>query len=806
MDVGLQERLVTSGLLSQEQLNQAITIHQQGGGGLREALVGLGFLSDTQVQRVQAEVLGKKFYSLEELLGLSIPTAFMRRLSYSQALEWMVLPHSQEGGNELELICSAPPTVEQQRLMAQLCNTALGDVALSSNAALQKAIRYHYGRFMLELLESGEGEEASSLPTPSPEGPPKAKALRSTQSQILLRQEALCPSCQYPYEHGARKCLNCGLELDTAPTDPLIGEVVGKRWRLLRPLGEGGMGLVYQAQEIETKELCAIKFLRSHGERAPEEKEIRRFEKEAKILSELQHRNILQLRAYGVSRSLGFYLATEYLDGLSLDRYAEKHEGYIPFMRVCQLLCQVCDAMEFAHHEGVIHRDIKPENIFMTHDENGNEWVKVIDFGIAHKRQAHETRLTSTGMMIGTPRYIAPEQILGKDVGAPSDIYALAVILFEMLTFKDLFVAENVYEYLMRHVYAEPPQIRELCPERNFPPMLEALVQEGLAKKPEHRPPSMAAFRNRLLRVASLPWARQEKETTNFLRPGFDVLRLSDEISLLPSVADAAPTRLDVGRKDISGLAFAPTDTAMDAFRPDYAQDPASKKNWPQHLDPPDIWVDDEPSSSSLVELREALDRHDGGFRPPQASPYQTAPTKAAPSTPTPKPPDSNILGRMGGPPQGPLKDSSHAISSRRVGVPSAQARWTPEQKKRSHSGWVRWFFLLFLLVGFAVTAFVYFAPEQTKILMLRAKIYFSGAKELEKDFPTRKPKRRKRRRRLTPKIRRVVPPKRVEPETPVPARTREKIPPKRRSKRRKRRKRKKRRKTKKTKKRSTQE
>ncbi|MCK6512530.1 protein kinase [Myxococcota bacterium] len=745
MDVRLQERLITSGLLSQDQLNQAIQQNQQQGGSLREALVGLGYLSDTLIQRIQAEMLGKKFYTLEELLGLNISTEPMQRISYTQALEWMVLPHGDEHSHTLELICASPPTLEQQRLMTQICNAALGGVALASHAALQKAIRYHYGRFMLEALGKNESDLPSAEPT-TPQTSASAQKLSSTQSQILLRQEALCPACQYPYERGMRHCMQCGCDLDTGRTDPLIGEVVGKRWRLLRQLGEGGMGLVYQGQELDTKELCAIKFLRSHAERAPEEKEIKRFEKEAQILSDLHHPHILQLRAYGVSRSLGFYLVTEFLDGLSLDRYAEKHAPYIPFMRVCQILCQVCEAMDFAHQQGVIHRDIKPENIFMTHDEQGNEWVKIIDFGIAHKQKPHEARLTSTGMMIGTPRYIAPEQILGKEVGTAADIYALSVILFELLTFKDLFVADNVYEYLMRHVYAEPPRLQDLCPERHYPRELQALVDDGLAKKPEHRPASMNLFRERLLRVAALPWARQEKETGGFLRPGFDVLRLSEEIAQLPTSLSIHPPPTYASQAP--SLAFAPTDAALDAVRrPLLSSNAPSAKPaqaWPHHLDPPDIWVDDEPSSSKLTELSAALDKHYGGTATSPASskshPANPKPQAAKPHLPSSKPAPPSEERRL--PSNEPTSVKEQALPRPvRASTPRSQALWTSEQTQRKGIG--RWLFLLLLLLCFGAAAFVYFFPQQANLLWLRLRLYTTGADALEKQFPKRKKRTR---------------------------------------------------------------
>ena len=779
MDQALQEKLLQEQRLSSEQIQNALKHQSQEGGSFAEVLVGLGYLSGAEVQQAVASVLQKPFFDLQALLGFVISSDLMDKISYNQALLWMVLPYQKEAQGLVMLICAEPPDEEHLKRIRGLCGEAACEIGLAAHSDLQKAIRYHYGRYMLERLERENQEGIASPPSSSALASASAGAAGSasskkrvgslTQSQILLRQEALCPACQYPYEKGAKRCSQCGYVFEDAERqDPLAGEVVSGRWRLIRPLGEGGMGMVYQAQDIENKTLCAIKFLRSHqnNPQQVEEREIKRFEKEAQILSDLRHPNILELRAYGVSRTLGFYLVTEFLQGKSLDVYAEKHSDYIPYLRICQILCQVCDAMGFAHERGVTHRDIKPENIFLIDDGSGKERIKVIDFGIAHKQQAHEARLTSTGMMIGTPRYIAPEQIQGRPSGHLVDIYALAVILFELLTFRDLFVADNIYEYLMRHIHAEPPSLQDIRPDREYPNALEQLVRDGLAKQPERRPQSMHAFKERLLSIAAMPWARSQKQTREFLVPDSD--NLGQGVGRVTQLEP--PTEFDIGANSDPSQAVARFQDAVHALpssplvvTPSPLQQPPHSKAeerfamaqtpssaslqsapWPSHLDPPTAWTDDEfldgvPSQANLPSLSSAR----LVAAPSQPAMATQAPRSLAAIAPASSPLEtllpqraatpSRVLPSLDEPPSAPVSRAAVSSPQRpvlgslrppRTQVPKQSALWEP---KRRRFAFLRWLFLLFLLLGFTLAAFSFFVPERAEVLWKQVRGFFSS-------------------------------------------------------------------------------
>jgi serine/threonine protein kinase len=182
----------------------------------------------------------------------------------------------------------------------------------------------------------------------------------------------------------------------------------------------------------------------------------------------------------------------ELLRGCGLDVMIKTSPSGLPLEQIEKVFLSVCTAMDYAHQQGVIHRDLKPENIFIVGGPREVGDVKVLDFGIAKLLEARRSRLTHTGMTLGTPRYLSPEQATGTHVDQRSDIYSLSVILFEALTGKELFQADSPYQYLMKHVYTIPRSLYEAAPERLFPREMDALLQKGLAKRSTDRPTSMS--------------------------------------------------------------------------------------------------------------------------------------------------------------------------------------------------------------------------------------------------------------------------------------------------------------------------
>jgi serine/threonine-protein kinase len=285
--------------------------------------------------------------------------------------------------------------------------------------------------------------------------------------------------------------------------DPLIGTVAAGRYRVLKQLGEGGMGQVYLAEHIAIEKRIALKVL--HAEYAHKGEIVARFQQEAISASRIKHPNVLDVFDFGQLENGCFYLAMEFLEGNDLAdeiqraRVIEPHRG----LRVA---LQICRALAAAHGKGVVHRDMKPENVFLQRTPDGEEVVKIVDFGIAQLRTNEEAaagaskrRLTRTGMIFGTPEYMSPEQAAGKHADLRSDVYAVAIILYEMFTGAVPFTGETFLEVLNKHLNGTMPPMPAVFPELQISPELQAVISHGLEKSPDLRYQSMNEFAHALL-------------------------------------------------------------------------------------------------------------------------------------------------------------------------------------------------------------------------------------------------------------------------------------------------------------------
>ncbi len=270
-------------------------------------------------------------------------------------------------------------------------------------------------------------------------------------------------------------------------TDPLIGHVVANRYRVDALIGQGGMGRVYRAVHIHMHKTVALKVLR------PEMTQVRgvlaRFEREAVAAGRISHPNVAAATDFGRIDDNGpFYLVLEYVDGKNLRR--EIKRGPFSVRRAVSVAQQTCEALVAAHQQGVIHRDLKPDNIMLI-DDNGRDLVKVLDFGIAKVTDApaeageHQTRY---GVVMGTPRYMSPEQAAGGAVDHRTDLYALGVILFEMLSGQAPFVASGLNAVLSQQLISDPPPLPPHVPRE-----LSKVCRALLAREAEGRPESAAA-------------------------------------------------------------------------------------------------------------------------------------------------------------------------------------------------------------------------------------------------------------------------------------------------------------------------
>jgi serine/threonine protein kinase len=280
------------------------------------------------------------------------------------------------------------------------------------------------------------------------------------------------------------------------PQDPNIGrDLLGGQFQILQKIGSGGMGAVYKAAQPAMNRMVAVKIL--HPKLASRKDLVSRFRREARAMSHLSHPNTVKVYLYGELEDGSLYIVMEYLEGRNLNQVVRK-DGPLSVERAIPVLVQVCGALEEAHLQGIVHRDLKPENIFLSTNGGLKDYPKVLDFGLA-KVTERELRpgsimLTQEGMVFGTPEFMSPEQAQGKVLDARSDIYSLATILYEVLTGKLPFDAKTPMEYIQLHVMKAPIPLDERIAGKTFPPGLGDVLARALAKKPEARYPSSAAF------------------------------------------------------------------------------------------------------------------------------------------------------------------------------------------------------------------------------------------------------------------------------------------------------------------------
>jgi len=275
--------------------------------------------------------------------------------------------------------------------------------------------------------------------------------------------------------------------------DPLVGMVINDRFRIEALIARGGMGKVYRAEQAPLGREVALKVLNPnyHGDNDPEFH--KRFFLEASICSKLTHPNTVTIFDYGRTDDDIYYIAMEYLEGQTLHR-ALREGGALAPERAMHIARQICRSLREAHALGVIHRDLKPANIYLVSHGDEGDFVKVLDFGLVKDLGDTGEDLTQTGLFMGSPKYMSPEQIRGERVDARCDIYALGVILYEMLTGKVPFDRANSVNILMAHVHEAPPSMQEANPDAQIPPMLQNAVMKSMAKKPEDRFASMDEF------------------------------------------------------------------------------------------------------------------------------------------------------------------------------------------------------------------------------------------------------------------------------------------------------------------------
>ncbi|QUV99200.1 SUMF1/EgtB/PvdO family nonheme iron enzyme [Chloracidobacterium sp. MS 40/45] len=297
-----------------------------------------------------------------------------------------------------------------------------------------------------------------------------------------------------------------GVETSPPKQRPVEGLAIGHRFQgkyeILRLLGVGGMGRVYQARHCELDSLVAIKIMVSSL--SSDREAIERFKREARAMARVQHPNAVRVLDSGVEQG-DCYLIMEFLEGETLrERMTRlRHQGTPPSLEtIIRYAEQVFAVLEFMHRQNITHRDLKPDNIFLTRIADGEETVKVLDFGIAKIQTATVVGMTTEGTMVGTPRYMSPEQCRGGAIDGRADIYSMGVVLYEMLAGCPPFDGDTAIAVALKHINEPPPPLRQLNP--NVPEAVAAVIHRALEKSPSQRFRTAQEFSHALLKAAGL--------------------------------------------------------------------------------------------------------------------------------------------------------------------------------------------------------------------------------------------------------------------------------------------------------------
>ncbi|CAN5470876.1 hypothetical protein BH09MYX1_BH09MYX1_11610 [soil metagenome] len=308
-----------------------------------------------------------------------------------------------------------------------------------------------------------------------------------------------CPQCNQLCDSSHQFCPACGFPIGKVAAnqeDPLIGRTLPGGFVILELIGVGGMGRVYRAEQTTLGRTVAVKIVHPHL--AGEENAVARFITEARAASRLNHPNSVAVIDFGKTSDGQLYLVMEYLRGKDLARVAYE-EGPLPFKRIVDVLRQVLAALSEAHHLEIIHRDLKPENIILEPVRAGGDFVKVVDFGLAKMRVEEKApSITSPGIVCGTPEYMSPEQGRGDPLDPRSDLYAVGVIMYQLLTGRLPFEADTPTQVVLMHLSKSPPNPNDVSPERRIPHQLVSTVLKALAKEASDRYSSADDFSSHL--------------------------------------------------------------------------------------------------------------------------------------------------------------------------------------------------------------------------------------------------------------------------------------------------------------------
>ena len=311
-----------------------------------------------------------------------------------------------------------------------------------------------------------------------------------------MSQEKICPTCGTEYPANERFCPRDGTALRSqAGNADLVGSIIAERYHVLKKLGEGGMGQVYLAEHVKMGRKSAVKVM--NPGMVNDADAISRFNREAANASRINHPNVAGIYDFGETAEGLIYLAMEFIEGESLTSLVEKSGALAP-ARAANIAQQAAAGLQVAHDMGIVHRDLKPDNIMIAKNRDGSDCVKVVDFGIAKAAGAENQKVTKTGLVVGTPEYMSPEQLAGDKLDGRSDVYSLALVAFNMFTGALPFPSETAQESMIMRLTDEPKSLAEMKPDTIWPPAVQSVMRRALQRRASERYQKAEDFGNAL--------------------------------------------------------------------------------------------------------------------------------------------------------------------------------------------------------------------------------------------------------------------------------------------------------------------
>lgn len=456
-------------------LQQALQHSEQGGGALVDSLLEMQLLTQEQYQTLSRHFARARLVIREHPTSSSTLPSFQTELLQARSeadnhVFWDAMQAVQRAVQAPDLLRDLPESYEALDSAEKTLSPVTPEQSLDSLKELDETIS------QMELSNAWQDEDTSDLW--NDEGD-------RTLPQVSFSRIHFSEELTQPF--------------DDERLGPLAGRLLSNTWLLNRIIGEGAMGVVYEGQNTSDGRIVAIKILRENYQH--DEEVLNRFCREATVLQDLQHKNILEVYELGYDSQLGSYMVMEMLKGCDLDQFLKYYEYEIPMEEMIYIFGQVCDAMDYIHSRDIVHRDLKPENIFLTEQPDGFKHVTIVDFGIVKIQDKERLKFTQTGATLGTPQFVSPEQAVGGTLDERSDVYSFGVIVFKSLTGRDLFEADSPYEYLSQHIYTPAPKLSSILQNRKVPRSLDRVLAKALSKKKKDRFESMNAMKKPLLQA-----------------------------------------------------------------------------------------------------------------------------------------------------------------------------------------------------------------------------------------------------------------------------------------------------------------